>query len=161
MTLSIPDTIVSPQDLTGLILSLHRYASDLQKASIKRRATKHTNGNTLPVPEDVAQFLAAQHISDTANTTTIKECITALESLRKSATVITITLATQPTMDVIRQLTTWCRSNISKNVLVRFEHNRLLLGGMVVRSGSHIYDWSFRRALQNTPTSFSEVLRRV
>jgi F0F1-type ATP synthase delta subunit len=74
---------------------------------------------------------------------------------------MTITLAAPATTGIKKQLTAWCRDNVAPDVLVRFEFNQTLLGGMVVRFGSHIYDWSLRRQILDGRTKFPEVLRNV
>ena len=85
----------------------------------------------------------------------------ALQQFIKSAQVVTITLAAPPTGDVKQTLVAWCRSNINPQILVSFQFNQTLLGGMVVRYGSRIFDWSFRRQILAARDTFPEVLRRV
>ena len=53
-----------------------------------------------------------------------------------------------------------CRP-VAPDVLVNFQFNATILGGMVVRYGSHVYDWSFRRQILAKRDTFPEVLRRV
>jgi F0F1-type ATP synthase delta subunit len=44
---------------------------------------------------------------------------------------------------------------------VNFNYNRSLLGGMVVRAGSRVFDWSFRRQIIGAEEKFTEVFHRV
>jgi len=60
-----------------------------------------------------------------------------------------------------KNLVNWCRENIAPNILITFQFNATLLGGMVIRHGSNIFDWSFRRQILAARNNFPEVLRRV
>ena len=84
-----------------------------------------------------------------------------LEKYIKTAPSITITLVAPTTNDTRKTLVNWCRKNIAPNILVDFRFNTTILGGMVIRYGSHIFDWSFRRQLLNNSKNFSEILRHV
>ena len=60
-----------------------------------------------------------------------------------------------------QKIVEWCRKNIDGDILVDFRFNATLLGGMVVKWGSHVYDWSFKRQLMAARAKFPEVLRNV
>jgi len=91
----------------------------------------------------------------------IDELIKLLEKFKSTAPTLTITLAAPATGDIKQLLVEWCRKNIASNVLVNFRFNSSLLGGMVVRFGSQIFDWSFRRKILASKDKFPEILRRV
>ena len=74
---------------------------------------------------------------------------------------MSITLAAPAGAGLKRTLAEWCRQNIDENLLVHFDFNATLLGGMVVNYGSRIFDWSFRRRILEDRAKFPEVLRRV
>jgi F0F1-type ATP synthase delta subunit len=46
-------------------------------------------------------------------------------------------------------------------MLVTVRFNSTIAGGMVVRLGSRMYDWSWRRLLMEQRSNYAEVLRRV
>ncbi len=107
------------------------------------------------------QLVSAWGNSEGATAESYRQLIEVLERIAKSAPTITITLAGPAPQRVKETLVAWCRQNLSNNVLVTFKFNRTLLGGMVVRAGSHIYDWSLHRKLMDNGRSFTEVLARV
>jgi F0F1-type ATP synthase delta subunit len=84
-----------------------------------------------------------------------------LEDYLETAPHISITLAAPASKKLKQALMDWCRTNINADILVDFSFNSSLLGGLVVRYGSHIYDWSFKRQLMANLSKFPEVLRRV
>ena len=91
----------------------------------------------------------------------LDELIATLEVYRKTATTVTITLAAPATSEIKKTLVNWCRHNISADILVSFQFNATILGGMVVRHGSRVFDWSFKRQILAARANFPEVLRRV
>jgi F0F1-type ATP synthase delta subunit len=70
-------------------------------------------------------------------------------------------LAAPPSNGIKKTLVAWCRKNIATDILVNFDFNSTLLGGMVVRYGSHVFDWSFRRKILEEHSKFPGVLRNV
>lgn len=161
MKLTLPATVSSPQDVTALLLELQQYARWFAHNGIKARlGTKHATKP--PVLSDAALALVrASTGKDLLNQKTLDELVTALTEHHSSATTITITLAAPATADVKKALVGWCRDNIASDILVSFQLNTSLLGGLVVRYGSHIFDWSFRRQILANKQQFPEVLRRV
>lgn len=157
----LPDTISSPSDMTALIMEIRTYRQWYgQYANASRVDT------TYHAPQPELSPVASEVIRDWATIEPltagrIDTLITELEHTSTTAPVITITLATAATTEVKRALVTWCRTNIAADVLIAFRFNATILGGMVVRCGSRVYDWSFRTGLMNGRGRFPEVLARV
>lgn len=161
MKLKLDDTIASPQDLRALIAELHSYGSWLAHNDIKRRVgtgSKNATPELSPAAKACLQsYVPASGKADAA----LEELVSELDKLSKTARHITITLAAPAPGDLKNTLVAWCRANLNTDVLVSFQFNANLLGGMVVRSGSHIFDWSFRRQIMENRMQFPETLRRV
>jgi hypothetical protein len=160
-TLQIPNNISSLEDVTAVTLEVRDYARWFSHAVVKM----HINGTRIPKPPAVSQA-ASELIHDWGakqplNQKSLDELIAALETFQEKAASITITLAAPAGNDLKQQLVGWCRQNISPEILVSFRFNATLLGGMVVRYGSHVFDWSFRRQILANRAKFPEVLRRV
>lgn len=161
MKFKLPDSISSLQDLTTLQLELKEYARWFAHDAMKKRVSVVTT-SAAPVITPAAQdILREWHIKHTMTQQSLDELIKMLDSYKKAATTITITLAAPPTTDIKKTLVSWCRINIAPNVLVSFQFNSTLLGGMVVRYGSRVFDWSFRRQILASRELFPEILRRV
>lgn len=157
----MPDQVASPQDLSSLVFEVRDYARWYEHEIVKQKSgVKSTSAQ----PELSA--VASGVIRDWADQkplsqATIDELIALLESYSKTAPVMTITLAAPAPSKLRSDLTAWARANLAPNVLISFHFNSTILGGMVVRVGSRIYDWSFRRQLMNNMSKFPEVLGRV
>lgn len=157
MKLNLPDSIASEQDLGALIVEIHGCLKWLMHESIKKRGGA---SQTAPPPEMSVAASTLVHEWG-ASQEKLEALITELEKLHKSAKIITITLAAQPSNSLKASLVSWCRKEIAADVLVNFGFNRGLLGGMVVRVGSRVFDWSFRRQILSGADTFPEVLRSV
>ena len=159
--ISLPDTIYSPQDLTSLILEIKEYAKWYAHETIKQRAGSKTL-SAQPVLSSAATTLLHNAVSGNVNPLAqLDSLVHELERHKSNAPIITLTLAAPAPNPVKKTLTAWCRKELSPDILVSFEYNRTLLGGLVVRYGSRVYDWSLRRAILTTDTKFSEVVARV
>lgn len=162
MKFQLPNTISSPQDLRGIILEIKGYARWYAHASVKKKVTNSTTNSGAPALSPTARAIVRYYTHDKPfDRKDLDTVIAALEDLAKTLPQISITLAAPIPASLKKTLTAWCRENIGPNVLVNFRFNATLLGGMVVRSGSHIYDWSFRRQILAGRERFPGVLRRV
>jgi hypothetical protein len=159
--LNLQNSIYTPQDLRSLIMEIRRYSRWFAQTSIKNKVTNTTSNEPLFISELGAALIHDMAASQPLTQKILDELIASLEELEKTVPKITITLAALPGNNLKKTITEWCRKNITADILVDFRFNATLLGGMVVQHGSHIYDWSFRRAILANRTKFPEVLRRV
>lgn len=74
------------------------------------------------------ELLGAWGKAKGATAESYRQLIEALERIAKTAPTLTITLAGPAPQAVKEHLVTWCRQNLSQNVLVTFGFNRTLLG---------------------------------
>lgn len=161
MKIKLPDSISSKQDLADLIIEIRDYSGWFYHNGIKDRTNvKHI---VLPPVLSPSALELIRSVGDKKllSQQSLDDLIKTLEEYRDIATSLTITLAAPPTSDLKKILVAWCRENISPNILVSFGFNATLLGGMVVRYRSRIFDWSFRRQILAARNKFPEVLRRV
>lgn len=161
MKFRLPETVSSAQDLMALELELREYAKWFAHNAIKQRV--HAKHGTPPPALSPSGLDLIRQYSDRRLLTQqhLDELIKTLEGFRRTAPTLSITLAAPPTAEIKKTLVAWCRDNLTANVLITFQFNATLLGGMVVRCGSHVYDWSFRRQLLAERARFPEVLRHV
>jgi len=159
--LIIPDSVSSPQDLLALTIDVRAYSRWFSHNTIKAKASA-TRGlqapSVSPVTIDLIRSWTGQALLTQES---LDELIAALEQFRDTAPTLTITLAAPAGGELRKTLVAWCRANIAPNVLVSFRFNATLLGGMVVRYGSRVFDWSFRREIIANRAKFTEALRNV
>lgn len=161
MKLNLPESVYSPQDIAGLIIELHDYNRWFSSQAILKRTHASLNSEQPSISSVSMGLINSLETKNGISQHDIDELISTLEKLRSSLPVITVTLAAPATRDVKKTIVIWCRKNISDNILVNFGFNATLLGGMVIRSGSHIFDWSFKRQILENRAKFPEVLKNV
>ena len=160
MKLKLPANVYSPQDLDGLLMEIREYARWYSHEAVKKKATAKPS-QPPSVSSDTREVIREWHGGKESTAKTLDKLIAAVEDLRDTAPTIAITLAAPAGPKLKAQLTDWCRQHLRADILVDFSFDGSLLGGMVVRWGSHIYDWSFRRQILQSRHQFPEVLRRV
>ena len=157
----LPDTVSSINDLTELILDVHSYVRwYTQYATASRVKTKYSEAQPELSPTAI-NLIRDWSKNNPLSTQSLDTLVTLLESIKNSAPTLTITLAAPATTEVKKALVGWCRQNIASNIIVNFQFNRTILGGMVVRFGSRIFDWSFRRQILDNSQKIPEVIYRV
>lgn len=162
MSLTLPNNIWSPEDLKELISDLKHYAKWLASYSIKQRVSSSNQPAEPPTLSPLAvSMLHGLYDRHALSQAGVDKLIADLEAVAVVAPRIHFTFAAAPSNGLKRDVVKWCRDNVSHDALVSFSFNATILGGMVVRYGSHIFDWSFRRQILANRAKFPEVLRRV
>lgn len=158
---SLPSSIASPEELVRATLEVKEYAKWFNQESIRRRVSKK-KGPPAPMISDAAKsVMTAWADGGPQDSREMATLLKTLEDFRRHTETVTITLAAPVTGQLKQTLVSWCRTHISPSVFVSFQFNATLLGGAVIRYGSRVFDWSFRRQLLDNAHSFAEVLRRV
>ena len=161
MRIKLPDSVSSKQDLLSLVLELHDYERWFMHEAIKKNINATNTSNAPVLSLAASELLRNIEAKQELNQESLNELIEKIRDYSHTTSQITITLAAPVTTSLKTILVKWCRENISSNILVNFQFNSTLLGGMVVRYGSRIFDWSFRQQLINARNNFPEVLRNV
>ncbi len=161
MKFKLPNSISSPQDVSSLILEIHDYSKWFAHESTKMHvAVKHKSEAPI-ISDEASQIIQEWGGNKPLNQDILNSIINELNNYFKTASVINITLASPVNLSIKKTIVDWCRNNINENILVNFGFNSTLLGGMVVRYKSRIFDWSFRRQILDSRNKFTEVLNRV
>lgn len=161
MKLKLPDNITSQQDVMELLAELHDYSKSLSHQDILKRTNSKSTSQLTETSKEAKELMRIWTNGKTIDSSSLNELIKSVTDYKDNAPKMTITLAAPATNDIKKTLTVWCRDNISSNLLIDFQFNRIILGGMVLRFGSHIYDWSFRRQILDGRDKFPEILRHV
>lgn len=161
MKLVLPNTIASHQDLSSLILEIRTYNKWLTHESVKNRVAQSPIAPAPHLSEAGTAMLRSLSAHKKLSVEGIDELLRVLEAYKQQAPSITMTLAGLPPQALKNDLVAWCRANLDPSVMVNFSVNSTLLGGMVVRYGSRVFDWSFRRQILANASNFPETLRNV
>lgn len=159
--MKLPDAVYSPQDLSSLIMEVREYTKWFSHVTVKNRRGVKQDTQPPAASAATAELLKTWAGEQPLTDQRLDELINQLQNLSEAAPTVTITLAAPAPEKLKQELTAWCRANLNPGMLVSFRFNATLLGGMVVRYGSRIHDWSFRRQIMEARSKFPEVLRRV
>lgn len=159
--LRLDETVCSAQDVKALALELREYGRWFSHNEIKKRVHAHKTTAAPILSPAASALLRQQSASGPLTQATLDKLLKQLADYEKTAPQLTITLAAPPAASLKRSLVGWCRDNLAADALVNFQFSSAILGGLVVRTGSHVYDWSFRRQILAERGKFPEVLRRV
>jgi hypothetical protein len=167
MKIKLDPRVSSPEDLQALILELREYLAWYGHVAIREKvAASHGGKPTNPPEQPPLSPVAELYIKSLGGVGQLDRnglelLINSLDELSITAPQITITLAASPTGGLKKELVAWCRGNINPDVLVRFSFNRTLLGGMVIRVGSHMFDWSTRKLILEHRENIPAMLRKA
>jgi hypothetical protein len=161
MKLQLKDSIASRQDFKALVTDIRKYARWLAQSAVKKQVAGAAATEQPAISQDAADLINGwQADKDTAGKG-LDELVKALEEFEAGAQHVTITLAAPAPAKLRKDIVAWFRKNVGPDVLVDFKFNATMLGGMLVRSGSHVYDWSFKRQILANREKFPGVLRNV
>lgn len=161
MKLRLPNGVASLKDLTDIQLELREYARWFAHESIKKRVNVKHSVDPPALSTEAKELIHTISAHEPISSDSLDELIKTLEEYKNTAPTITFTVAATPNSVVKNNLVNWCRINVSPNILVTFQFNSTILGGAVIRIGSKVYDWSFKRQILAARQQFPEVLRRV
>ncbi len=158
---ALPDSIATPEELVRATLEVKEYAKWFNQESIRRRVSKKKGPAAPELTEPARAIISHWGDGGPTDSRDMATLIKTLEDFKRHTETVTITLAAPVTSSLKRTLVAWCRSSISPSIFVSFQFNSTILGGAVIRYGSRVFDWSFRRQLLDNSAAFGEVLRRV
>ncbi|MFI5240652.1 MAG: hypothetical protein ACHQUB_03000 [Candidatus Saccharimonadia bacterium] len=157
MARKLPDAIVTPDDVLLLALEIGQVA-DLQREAAMRKSSKTPD---LEISPQLLEWLDIKPGGALPSATELDKSKLEAETIRQSAPTATITLAALPAHKFKSELVSWFRSEIHPETLVVFVLNREIAGGLAIRFGSQIFDWSFRKLLLTNQQAMSKVLKDV
>lgn len=161
MALKLPVEIVSPQDLNSLMIELRTLDTWLAHEGIKQKIAGSTTAEPPVISPAASSLLNASKGSSGITRQLIENLINSLEEYAKLAQSMTVTLAAPANNKLRQSIVQWCRANIADDILITFRFNSTLLGGMVIRYKSQIFDWSLKRQILANRSKIPEIIRNV
>lgn len=160
-TLKLPLDLYSPDQLGILLVEANEHLSAIRDASVRAktagRVVEIANPHTSALMTGILQsndFKA----NDPQSYVVLSKGFTIV---RDKAPVAHLTLAALPNRTLKRQLVEWFRQNVNPYMLLTFAVRTDIGGGVVVRVGSRIYDFSFRQQILGNKHRISEIYANV
>jgi len=160
-SLLLPVDLYSPDQLGIVMMEIRQRVSQLQDSSVRARTSGDKEKiETAHISALLTGILRGSGVSadDRAG---LERLGKSLELLRDKAPVVHLTLAALPNRTLKRQLIEWFRKEVSPYMLVTFTVRTDIGGGVVVRAGSRIYDFSFRQQIVGNKHRIAEIFEGV
>jgi hypothetical protein len=146
--MTLPNEVYSPDQLSAITMELRAYIGAKHDA-----ARRSDHGGAL----EPAVSSALRSIIDSAGNSSADQLLSDMEQLLKSAPTIHVITAAKPNSTLKQQITNWFRTEIHPSAMLTFAERRDLGGGVIVRAGSHIYDFSFKRKILDNKHRITEL----
>ena len=158
MSLRLPVDLYSPDHISLHIQELRAYIGEKRNAAAQVKAGGEAESPSLSSTLTALLHSAAVKAEDMR---ALEGVVKDLEVLRDKAPVVHLTFAAMPNRTLIRQLTVWFRNQVHPYTLLTVAMRRDIGGGMMLRTGSNIYDFSFRGQILRHKERISELFESV
>lgn len=149
--LILPTSIATKRDVLRMQQLLEQYLEELLRAEAASSATLPT------VPAEIVQLCAINTIH-TLNTQETEKLKKQCAQLLETSPLVHIALSTEPDEKALTRFVEWFRREIHPSCLLQISVQPSIAGGCVVRTGSLIYDFSFRHMLLVSQQKLTEAL---
>lgn len=149
--MTLPAEIHSPDQISELTMELRGYIDARRSKDVQKQAGVDAS------PPAMSADLRSLYEAASNNNGTPETLLDELETLLKNAPVVHLMLAATPGAELKQQLISWFRTEVDANTLVSFTVRRDLGGGVMVRAGSRIYDFTFRQKILDNKQRLTEL----
>lgn len=146
--MTLPADLHSPDQLSELVMELRSYIDALRDTAVKNRS-----GASAGLPP---MSTLLKQLFENA-TTTPEDLLRELETMLKHSPVAHVILPAPAGKELRHQLIVWFRTEVHPQTLLTFTERRDIGGGVIVRAGSNIYDFSFKRLIVDNKHRLTEI----
>ena len=154
-SLTLPASLVGRADIVRVLREIEELDNDLTSQAIREP------GKPLTVPslsKSVSELVELNGIALTDQGS--RTGLVANMRLAKNSPSVQLTFATEPEIEVVIDLVAWIRTHLHPAALVIIGLQPAIVGGCVVRTPDHIYDFSMRAHFKAAlPTLASDLAR--
>lgn len=153
--IALPVALHSPNQLSVVVIELRRFAHSLQKYAVQ---TKVTGAPTaLPELSNLSMAVLSANDIQQNDQKKVESLVTALEKARDKAPTAHMTLAELPDSSEQQQFAEWFRAHVHPHSLLTFSARSDIGGGMILQTGTHVYDLTFRTQLLDHKGRIAEI----
>lgn len=138
---TVPATIVSRADAAKLGRELEMVENDLHAQAIRKQQMD------LSIVSMRLNELAVTNNFDLAKQEDRKTLASRIKQLKDGSPMVHIVFAEEPRPEVLQKFTAWVRANLHPAALMHVGFQPGIVAGCVIRTPSHMYDFSIRAML--------------
>lgn len=159
-SLKLPDTISSPDQIMAFIEDLADYQAYIRKLNVaaKVKVDSPSGLESPSMPIELVEFLKSQFGNEEVAIARLEEIKTFFKEVKASCPSIHIMMAYLPTVSERAEIVHWFRNNIAENILINFTQNSDVIGGLLIRTRTKIFDMSFRTVLLANKARLAELI---
>jgi hypothetical protein len=154
---SLPPSLIGRIDVSRLLREIEAVDYELETQSVR-------NPNASLTIPSLSRMLADTVTLNKIDLTSLnsrKELIRALRNVKEKAPMVQITFAVDADPKVIALVASWVRQNLHPYALLTIGLQPSIVGGCVVRTPDHIYDFSMRKSFKDQIPALVEQIKAV
>lgn len=155
--LVLPPSITGRSEISRLLLEIEAVDYDFEAQEIRNPGA----ALTVPAISRRLQEVTQSNMASVENAKDRKHLIDQLRSAKDKAPTLHIAFASEPEPAILSQLVAWIRQNLHPVALITVGVQPALVGGCVIRTPDHIYDFSFRNQLRAEQPRLKERLKAL
>jgi hypothetical protein len=154
-TFGLPPALIGRPDVSRLLREIEKVDYELESQEIR------TPGQPLSIPNMSRALTEAITLNniDVANMLERKRMLESLREAKEKAPNVQITFAVDPAPDITSQLVAWIRSNLHPQALITVGLQPAIIGGCIVRTPDHIYDFSLRKRFKDEQPNLIQAIK--
>lgn len=161
MKFELPPQLATPQAIAACLHELIQVQENVRTSSLaKRTGATGRPAAALHLGTDAQELLKGVATPGKITLTELGTAIQYLQQVQQDAPVVTITLASEITIDQQRTLAAWFQKLSTQTVLCKFATDASIAGGVIVRTPHRMYDFSFATLLRSQTAALSKELNR-
>ncbi len=153
----LPPALIGRSDVSRLLREIEEVDYALETQAIRTPEKPLT----IPAMSRALSETATLNNIDVVNLEERKRMIDALREAKDKAPNVQITFAVDPAPDITSQLVAWIRHNLHPRALITVGLQPALIGGCVVRTPDHIYDFSLRKRFKDEQPALIQAINAV
>lgn len=157
-SLVLPNSLYSPDQLGIVLMELQTYVERLRDAGVRKRLGRAAD-KSVAADEQLSPLLATMIEAakiEPSDAVQLEALATNLETLRSQAPVVHLTFAAMPNAALKQKIAAWFREQVHPAFLLTFGARGDLGGGVVLQTGSHVYDYSFRQRILDNKAKITQ-----
>lgn len=150
----LPPALIGRADVSRLLREIEKVDYSLETQAIR------TPGQPLTIPamsRALTETIALNNV-DVTNLDERKRLLESLREAKEKAPNVQITFAVDPEPAITSQLVSWIRTNLHPRALVTVGLQPAIIGGCIVRTPDHIYDFSLRKRFKDEQANLIQAI---
>lgn len=150
----LPGSVMGRQDMARLLRELEKIDNDFETQTLR------TPGQPLTIPamsRTLSEIIAANQVS-IEQLEERQQLVKNMRVTKDKAPGVHITFAVDPHPEVVNQIVAWVRANLHPLALVNTGLQPGIIGGCIIRTPDHIYDFSLRNRFKQALPELKQAL---